>query len=229
MAMPVLTTAAVRAMVLEGMNLSKGVAYGTHDGSPLFKPEFVDDNIFQADIEVVKAICRTPGHPRRNEYSVALSSIATPGVRVPLRNTHEHFGEVVAVDITRNDAQVVIGKPAPAVKISEWSLNKASFGGDDCVDGYYDTVDNDFIFTGQSATVRVLNIAAHVVSPPDANLFAPHEYKLAVYHVAMREICSKDPAMAANYEKYAGLADRDLSEIMGKTIQPSVEAYQQSR
>lgn len=229
MAMPVLTTASVRALVLEGVNLSKGVAYGTHDGSPLFKPEFIDDCIFQADLEVVKHICRAPGHPRRNEYSVALAPISTPGVRVSLRDTREHLGEVVAVDITRNDAQVVVGKPAPAVKITEWLLDKASYGGDDCVDGYYDTVDNDFIFTGQTATVRVLNVAAHVVSPPDTNLYSPHEYKLTVFHVAMREILKKDPAMSSKAAEYGVEAANDLAEILGKSIMPSVEMYQQTR
>jgi hypothetical protein len=229
MAMPVLTTADVRAMVLEGINLSKGAAYGTHDGSPLYKPEFVNDCIFQADIEVVKWICRTPGHPRRNEYSAALATITTPGVRVPLRDTHAHFGEVVAVDIVRNDAKVVVGKTAPAAKITEWLLDKASYGGDDCIDGYYDVVDNDFIYTGDDAIVRVLNIPAHVVSPPDANLFAPHEYKMAVFHVAMRELLRKDPGMSAKAAEYGVEAANDMSEIMGKSIMPSVEGYQQAR
>lgn len=228
MPQPVLTRLEVENMVLEGLNVSKAT-YGTHDGSPLFKIEFIREIVFQADIEVVKAIARTPGHPRRNEYSAALATIATPGVRVPLRDTHQHFGEVVAVDITRNDDKVVTGKPAPAIKITEWLIDKASYGADDCVDGYYDIVDNDFIFTGKTAVVRVLNIIPHVLSPLDTNLFSPFEYKIVVFHVAMRELFRKDPAMADMAAQYGVDAANDLAEIVGKSIDPSVEGYQKSR
>lgn len=228
MPQPVLTRDEVENMVLEGLNISK-TTYGTHDGSPLFKIEFVQEILFQADIEVVKYIARTPGHPRRNEYAAALASIATPGVRVPLRDTHHHLGEVVSVDIVRNDDKVVVGKPAPAAKITEWLIDKASYGGDDCVDGYYDIVNDDFIFTGKTATVRVLNIAPHVLSPPDTNLYSPFEYKMTVYHVAMRELLKKDPAMASKAAEYGVEAANDLAEIMGKGIAPNVEEYQKAR
>lgn len=228
MAMPILSRAEVENMVLESLNISK-TTYGTHDGSPLYKPEFVREMIFQADLQVVKAICRTPGHPRRNEYSTALTAISTPGVRVPLRDTREHFGEVVAVDITRADARVVVGKPAPAVKITEWLLDKSSHGGDDCVDGYYDITDNDFIFTGTSAVVRALTVPVHVLTPPDTNLYSPFEYKITVYHGAMVELLGKDPAMKDEVSKYAAAWSAEIAEIVGKSIEPSVEGYQKVR
>ena len=229
MPQPTLTKAEVRSMVLEGLNLSKGVAYGTFDNSPLFKTEFIDDHIFQADIEVVKAISRSPGHPRRNEYALTLSTISTPGVRVPLRDTHHHLGEVISVDITRNDAKVVVGKTAPAAKITEWLVDKASYGGDDCVDGYYDITDNDLIFTGASAVVRALNIAPHTGA--DTNLFAPFEYKITVYRLTMAELLKKDPGMQAMASEFLNAGYNDLLAIVGGDAKliPSITGYQQSR
>ncbi len=229
MPQPVLTRAELRNMVYEGLNVSKGVAYGTHDGSPLFKTEFIDDHIFQADIEVVKAISRSPGHPRRNEYALTLSTISTPGVRVPLRDTHHHLGEVISVDITRNDAKVVVGKTAPAAKITEWLIDKASYGGDDCVDGYYDVTDNDFIFTGLSAVVRALNIAPH--SGVDTNLYAPFEYKITVYRLALGELLRKDPGMSQLATEFLTAGYNDLLVIVGGDAKliPSITSYQQAR
>ncbi len=229
MPQPVLTKAEVRSMVLEGLNLSKGVAYGTFDNSPLFKTEFIDDQIFQADIEVVKAITRSPGHPRRNEYALTFSTISTPGVRVPLRDTHHHLGEVISVDITRNDAKVVVGKLAPAWKITEWLIDKASYGGDDCVDGYYDIANNDFIFTGTSASVRALNIAPHTGA--DTNLYAPFEYKITVYRLAMGELLKKDPGMQQLASEFLSSGYNDLLAIVGgdANLVPTISAYQQTR
>lgn len=227
MPQPVLTKAEVRSMVLEGLNLSKGVAYGTFDNSPLYKTEFIDDAIFQGDIKVVEAIMRSPGHPRRNEYALTLATISTPGVRVPLRDTHHHMGEAISVDITRNDAKVVVGSPAPANKITSWLLDKPSYGGDDCIDGYYDISDNDFIFTGLSAVVRVLNVSPH--TPADTNLFAPFENKVTVYHYAMAQLLAKDPAMSEKAAEYANRAASELQAIVSGMIMPSGEAYQQAR
>ncbi len=223
MAMPVLLFSDVEDMVFEALNVSK-TTYGTHDGSPLYKPENIRAMIFQADIEVVKAITRSPGHPRRDEYSVSFS-IATPGVVVRLSDTNHHVGAVTYVIITRNDAKVVVGKPAPAQKITEWLVDKASYGGDDCVDGYYDATDNKFIFTGLSASVRALNVAPHVLEPPDTNLYSRFEYKWTVFRLAMKELIKKDPEMRTQYEQYATDADRDIGMIMGTdaSMYPTVQ------
>lgn len=229
MPQPVLSKAEVRSMVLEGLNLSKGAAYGTFDNSPLFKTEFIDDQIFQSDIEVVKAITRSPGHPRRNEYALIFPTISTPGVRVPLRDTNHHLGEVISVDITRNDAKIVVGKLAPSWKITEWLVDKASYGGDDCVDGYYDVNDNDFIFTGASAVVRALNIAPHTSA--DVNLYAPFEYKLTVYRLAIGELLRKDPGMSALSTDFLNAGYNDLLAIVGgdSKLVPAITSYQQAR
>jgi hypothetical protein len=223
MAMPVLTRDEVEDMVMEALNVSK-VTYGTHDGSPLYKNENIREHIFQADLDVVKAITRSPGHPRRDEYSTGFS-IATPGVVVRLSDTNHHVGEVIYVSITRNDAKVVTGKTAPAQKITEWLIDKASYGGDDCVDGYYDVTDNNFIFTGLSAAVRALNVAPHILNPPDTNLYSPFEYKLTVFRLAMKELLKKDPEMATQYNQYAEDADKDMMVILGNDAKmyPSVQ------
>jgi len=227
MAMPVLTRAEVEGMVLEALNISK-TTYGTHDGSPLFKIEFVRECIFQADLDVVKAITRSPGHPRRDEYSFSIA-VATPGVVVRLSDTNNHVGEVIYVNITRNDAKVVVGKTAPAQKITEWLIDKASYGGDDCVDGYYDVTDNNFIFTGLSASVRALNVAVHTLA--DTNLYAPFEYKETVFRLAMKELLKKDPEAKLQAAEYAGDAANDLMVIMGgdSKMTPSVQQFHGSR
>lgn len=223
MAMPILTRSEVEAMVLEALNISK-TTYGTHDGSPLHKIQMVREMIFQADLDVVKAITRSPGHPRRDEYSIGFA-IATPGVVVRLSDTNHHVGEVIYVSITRNDAKVVTGKPAPAQKITEWLLDKASYGEDDCIDGYYDVTDNNFIFSGLSSSVRALNVAIHSVEPPDANLYSPFEYKLTVFRLAMMELLKKDPEMASQAGEYAASAANDIAMIMGTDARmtPSVQ------
>lgn len=229
MPMPVLTTAEVRSLVLEGLNLSKGVAYGTFDNSPLYKIEFINDCIFQADIEVCKCIARAPGHPRRDEYGLDLPTISTPGVRVLISGSNHHFGEPVSFYITRNDDVVVVGKPAPAQKISNWLLDVAGHGGNDCVDGYYDYTDNHLIFTGKSILVRVLSVNPHVVSPPDASLYSPFENKITVYKIAMAELLKKDPTRAGDAAQFRDDADKELMMIMGGDITASVERYGQSR
>ena len=227
MPMPVLTKAEVRSMVLEALNLSKGVAYGTFDNSPLYKTEFIDDCIFQADIDVCKCIAAAPGHSRREEYGVDLSSISTPGVRVLLTDTREHFGEPVSFYITRNDDVVVVGKTAPATKITEWFIDIPGHGGNDCVDGYYDCTDNILIFTGKSIVVRVLRIAAH--TPSDTNLFSPFENKITVFRIAMSLLLQKDPARKQDAVDFRTDADKDLAMIMGTDIAPTVEKYHGAR
>lgn len=229
MPMPVLSTSEVRSMVLEGLNLSKNAAYGTFDNSPLYKIEFINDCIFQADIEVCKCIARAAGHPRRDEYGLDLPVINTPGVRVLISNSNHHFGEPVSFYITRNDDVVVVGKPAPAQKITEWSLDIAGYGGNDCVDGYYDYTDNHLIFTGKSILVRVLNVNPHVVSPPDASLYAPFENKITVYNIAMSLLLKKDPVRKADAVEFRTDADKELAMIMGSDISASVERYGQVR
>jgi len=228
MPQPVLTTAEVKAMVMEQLNVSK-VAYGTFDGSPLWKDDFIDDCIFQGDIDVVKCISRAPGHPRRDEYGLDLSVINTPGVRVLLSGSNHHFGEPVSVYITRNDDLVVEGKTAPAQKITEWLLDKASYGGDDCVDGYYSCKDSHFIFSGKTALVRVLQVAPHTLS--DTGLYAPFENKITVYRLAMAELLKKDPGRKQDAADFRTDADKDLAMIMGvdAKMTPSIEAYNQSR
>ena len=227
MPMPILTALEVKTMVMEGLNLSKGVTYGTFDNSPLYKDDYIDDCIMQADIEVCKCIAVAPGHPRRGEYGLDLAAISTPGVRVLISGTNHHFGEPVSFYITRNDDVVVVGKPAPAQKISEWFIDIPGHGGNDCVDGYYDYTDNHLIFTGKSILVRVLQVAPHTVA--DTNLYAPFENKLTVYNIAMSLLMMKDPTRKDDASMYRGEADKELAMIMGSDIAPTVQKYGQAR
>lgn len=215
--MPLLTTAEVLNLVFEQLNVAK-TTYGTFDGSPLYKLDGIKDTVMLGDIEVVKTIIRTPGHPRRPEFQFVTSAILTPGVNVPIRDTFEHAGELLRVMITRQDDVVVVGKTVPSSKISQWLLDKSSYGGDDIVDGYYDYTNDLLIFTGKSATLTLTNVGEHTTA--DVNLFSPSEYKMAIVHYACKELLRRDPAKTAEQALHESAWGQEMQLLTGFSVNP---------
>lgn len=216
----------VKGVVLETLNLSKNVAYGSFDGSPLYKDEFINQVIFNADVSVLNAIMASPGHPRRQQYTL-FQTLTVEGIITQLSGAFANRGQLF-VEIVRNDAVVVVGKPAPAAKIADWVNNKDDYGDSDCVDGYYNLDDGNLIFSGDLCNVLVLNTADH--TPADTSLFAPPEYIPTIERMAVGELLMKDPAKRDMGADYLRAAAADIQLIMGgSTFVPPFEAYQQSR
>lgn len=226
--MGTLTLDEVRAIVYETLNLSKNVAYGTFDNSPLYKVEYIRDLIFDADDSVVSAICQTVGHPRRSEYTYQ-QGLGPEGVVFQLSTVNDAANRgVLNVDITRADLSIVPGIPAPAEKIGEWVRNKSSYGGSDCTDGYYNIQDGQFIFSGGGATLTLLNVADHTSA--DTNLFSPPEYKNTIVKMALGDLFGKDPAKRDLGARYYQEAMDDIKMIMANVdFVPAFTQHEQER
>lgn len=220
-----MTLAEVQSIIYEQLNISKSVAYGTHDGSPQYKTEAVREAIFDADYEVARTVAKTPGHPERALY-VNTGNVNTPQSWQPLAAADS---SPEAVMITFGTTPTIApGKTAPATSISQWYRNLAAHGGVEVVGGYYDIVNNYVFFSGISLTYKYYKVPA--LSPGSTNLNSPDVYRPTVVKLALARLLSKeeDSMQAAGFFAEQGRSDLMAIE-KGEMVVPEAVLWQQKR
>lgn len=176
------TTLKNKAMAM--INVST-TAYGTYDLDPGFFEAFIDDAIYDADLEIRKAIVANPKHPQRTGYLT--TAVVTDGALLPAAP-----GDLGPIEITttagdvRTDRQVDIGD------IEAWKKDTAHvlYGSLDDIEGHFAIQGQRIRFIGQTCTVtlpgQLVRGSAHVIT-------SPIEYINTALALSVGSVLMKDP------------------------------------
>lgn len=200
----------IKAIIMENLFASTGV-YGTYNNNPLYPEGLIDDEIRQANDEIVHLICSTPNHPRRVDYIQTLISLWIPdGIPIP-----SSVGDI-SVDIKTSDNIFVTGR---TVSYS-WFLKliRDINSGQNFLGEYVDKegvyiIENGLLkFIGAFARIRYCNPTPMIAT----NQTAPPEYDTAVKNMALANLYMKQSNNPAATNYYSSIYQQTVSFIKGE-------------
>lgn len=217
MAITVVDFQTLKDEVMAIINVCTAV-YGTYSVNPSFFEAFIEDAIFDADLEIQRAIVNNAEHSQRPNYLTTTTVL--DGAKLP-----SAVGDLGPVEIettagaTRVDRKVSLGD----LELWKADTSHVLFGSLDDIEGHFAIAGDRIYFIGATCTITYPTVTRGSAS----GLFAPIEYINTAKGLVAGNVLLKDPEFASQTQMamsigMAGLQGIARSELVVPELRPQM-------
>ncbi len=192
--------------------------YGVHNGNPSFFDTFINDAIYDADVDVQTAIVQNPKHSQRPGYLTTVT--VTDGALLPAA-----IGDIGPIEVTTTAGAIRTDRKVSIGDLELWKADSThvQFGALDDVEGHFALAGDRIHFIGTLCTITIPRIVRGAASV----LYAPMEYLNTVLALAVAKVLLKDPEFAFQSQTamsvgMAGLQAIGRGELVVPELRPAM-------
>lgn len=175
----------------------------------------IEEVILQSDMEVVRAVIQTPGHPRRNQF-INRVEIAASGDELP--QATEGWSNVECF----NGSEWITGNARSINVIQRINRRRAIYGGATKSASYFDISDGRAYFTGEKIRVDTYRyIRTNECQSPD-------EYLSTVVNLSLGWLMHKEGDDVAAGQFYRQIGENQLQMIRARQFPNAWQSYLES-